>query len=109
MESEDKTVTLAQTMAFLLATTRETAIGRLLNFCLASKVISANSGRTPLEFAEELLASPELLAEWLTEVVHSDERYTRDEMVALLEMKVEDTEAFMVELFKELRAVGIDR
>jgi mannitol-specific phosphotransferase system IIBC component len=39
---------LAQTMAFLVGTNPETNLGKLLGFCLATKVESKNSGKTPL-------------------------------------------------------------
>ena len=39
---------LTQTMAFLLCTTPETTLGKLLGLCLASKVDAENSGKSPL-------------------------------------------------------------
>ena len=52
---------LAYTMACLLSTTPETTLGKLLNFCLAAKIEPQNSGKTVLNFAEDLLEHPELL------------------------------------------------
>ena len=93
---------LTQTMAFLLCTTPETTLGKLLGLCLASKVDAENSGKSPLEFAEELLQHPEKVTTWISEVVDSDDRYSVDEMVALSEMNLKDPENFMKELLDEM-------
>ncbi|MEO0432932.1 MAG: hypothetical protein AAF151_14690 [Cyanobacteria bacterium J06656_5] len=93
---------LTQTMAFLLCTTPETTLGKLLGLCLASKVDAENSGKSPLEFAEELLQHPEKVTTWISEVVDSDDRYSVDEMVALSEMNLKDPEKFMKELLDEM-------
>ena len=93
---------LTQTMAFLLCTTPETTLGKLLGLCLASKVDAENSGKSPLEFAEELLQYPEKVTTWISEVVDSDDRYSVDEMVALSEMNLKDPEKFMKELLDEM-------
>ena len=101
----EKKQLLAETMAFLLCTTPETTLGKLLNFCLAAKVESRNSGKTPLAFAEELLAHPEKLASWISEVIDSDGEYSVDEMVALSEMRLKDPQQFMGLLLNELKAL----
>ena len=93
---------LTQTMAFLLCTTPDTTLGKLLGLCLASKVDAKNSGKSPLEFAEELLQHPEKVTTWISEVVDSDDRYSVDEMVALSEMNLKDPEKFMKELLDEM-------
>lgn len=93
---------LTQTMAFLLCTTPETTLGKLLGLCLASKVDAENSGKSPLEFAEELLQHPEKVTTWISEVVDSDDRYSVDEMVALSEMNLKDPEKFMRALLDEM-------
>ncbi|MGF1514239.1 MAG: hypothetical protein ACFB5Z_11165 [Elainellaceae cyanobacterium] len=98
---------LSQTMAFLLCTTPETTLGKLLNFCLAAKVESASSHKTPLEFAQELLDHPETLSTWITDVIDSDDSYSVEEMVALSEMHLSDSEAFMGHLLEETAAVKI--
>ncbi len=106
----EKQQLLAQTMAFLLCTTPETTIGKLLNFCLAAKVESKHSGKTPLVFAEELLEHPEKLASWISEVIDSDDQYSVDEMVALSEMRLKDPQKFMdllLEEFKTLDTQGL--
>ena len=102
----EKSQLLAQTMAFLMCTTPETTLGKLLNFCLATKVESENSGKTPLAFAEELLQHPEKLASWISEVIDSDDDYTVDEMVALSEMHLKQPEKFMERLLQEVE--GLD-
>ncbi|MEL7507030.1 MAG: hypothetical protein AAFN42_06820 [Cyanobacteria bacterium J06554_1] len=89
-------------MAFLLCTTPETTLGKLLGLCLASKVDAENSGKSPLEFAEELLQYPEKVTTWISEVVDSDDRYSVDEMVALSEMNLKDPEKFMKALLDEM-------
>ena len=98
----EKEQLLTQTMAFLLCTTPETTLGKLLGLCLASKVDAANSGKSPLEFAEELLRHPETISTWISDVVDSDDRYSVEEMVALSEMNLKDPEKFMKELLMEM-------
>ncbi|MDV3353287.1 hypothetical protein QGP82_31730 [Leptothoe sp. LEGE 181152] len=93
---------LTQTMAFLLCTTPETTLGKLLGLCLASKVDAKHSGKSPLEFAEELLQYPETISTWISDVVDSDDRYSVEEMVALSEINLKDPEKFMKELLKEM-------
>ncbi|MGD1855087.1 MAG: hypothetical protein ACFB2W_12645 [Leptolyngbyaceae cyanobacterium] len=94
---------LTQTMAFLLCTTPEATLGKLLGLCLASKVDAQNSGKSPLEFAEELLNHPETISSWISEVVDSDDRYSIEEMVALSEMNLKDPEKFMKNLLDEIK------
>ena len=99
----EKKQLLIQTMAFLLCTTPETAVGKLLNFCLAAKIESDNSSKTPLEFAEELLANPEELSRWASDVIDSDNNYTVDEMVALSELPIKKPEYFMSQILEEVK------
>ena len=96
---------LTQTMAFLLCTTPETTLGKLLGLCLASKVDAENSGKGPLQFAEELLQQPETISSWISEVVDSDDRYSVEEMVALSEMNLKDPAKFMQQLLDEMTAL----
>jgi hypothetical protein len=96
---------LAQTMAFLLCTTPETKLGKLLNFCLAAKVEAASSDKTPLEFAEELIANPEKLSHWIVDIIDSDGNYSVDEMIALSEMGSEDQQQFMNQLLAEVASL----
>ena len=98
----EKEQLLAQTMAFLLCTTPETTLGKLLGLCLAAKVDAQNSGKGPLEFAQELLEQPETISQWISEVVDSDNQYSVDEMVALSEMNLKDPEKFMKKLLEEM-------
>lgn len=98
----EKQQLLTQTMAFLLCTTPETTLGKLLGLCLASKVDAKNSGKSPLEFAEELLQHPETISSWITAVVDSDDQYSVEEMVALSEMNLKNPEKFMKELLDEM-------
>ncbi|MEM7794636.1 MAG: hypothetical protein AAF579_09305 [Cyanobacteria bacterium P01_C01_bin.118] len=96
---------LTQTMAFLLCTTPKTTLGRLLGLCLASKVDAENSGKGPLQFAEELLQHPETISSWISEVVDSDDRYSVEEMLALSEMNLKDPAKFMQQLLDEMTAL----
>ncbi|MBX2862001.1 MAG: hypothetical protein KTR27_00475 [Leptolyngbyaceae cyanobacterium MAG.088] len=98
----EKEQLLTQTMAFLLCTTPETTLGRLLGLCLASKVDAKRSGKGPLEFAEELFEHPEEIFSWIIEVVDSDDLYSLEEMVALSEMDLKDPEKFMKALLDEM-------
>ena len=98
----EKQQLLAQTMAFLMCTTPETTLGKLLNFCLATKVDSKNSGKTPLAFAEELLQPPEKLTSWISEVIDSDDNYSVDEMVAIAEIPLKESQKFMEQLLSEV-------
>lgn len=101
----EKQKLLAQTMAFLMCTTPGTMLGKLLNFCLATKIESDNSGKTPLAFAEELLQHPEIIGNWVSEVIDSDDKYSTDEMIALAEMPLENPEQFMERLLAEVNAL----
>ena len=98
----EKEQLLAQTMAFLLCTTPETTLGKLLGLCLAAKVDAENSGKSPLEFAQELLQHPEKVSSWISDVVDSDNQYSVDEMVALSEMNLKDPKKFMKALLDEM-------
>lgn len=98
----EKKQLLTQTMAFLLCTTPETTLGQLLGLCLAAKVDAENSGKSPLEFAEELLQQPETISTWISDVVDSDDRYSVEEMVALSEMNLKDPGKFMKSLLDEI-------
>ncbi|MDJ0897726.1 MAG: hypothetical protein QNJ55_02865 [Xenococcus sp. MO_188.B8] len=93
---------LAQSMAFLMQTTPETALGKLLDFCLAAKVDPDNSGKTALEFALELLDNPEKLARWTSDVIDSDNDFSVDEMIALEQIPVKNPKNFMNQVFAEL-------
>ncbi len=98
---------LTQTMAYLLCTTPETTLGKLLNFCLAAKVEVETSDKAPATFAQELIAQPEQLASWLQAVIDSDDRFSVDEMIALKEMGLKDAQGFMAQLFEEVKTVDI--
>ncbi|MGF1535517.1 MAG: hypothetical protein ACFB4J_03380 [Elainellaceae cyanobacterium] len=98
---------LTQTMAFLLCTTPETALGKLLNFCLAAKVEAENSDKTPLEFAQALIDHPETLSTWITDVIDSDDSYSVEEMVALSEMHLNDPQDFMRLLMEQTADVKV--
>ncbi|MEM1243041.1 MAG: hypothetical protein AAGI45_24690 [Cyanobacteria bacterium P01_H01_bin.26] len=98
----EKEQLLAQTMAFLLCTTPETTLGKLLGLCLAAKVDAENSGKSPLEFAQELLQNPEKVSSWISDVVDSDDQYSVDEMVALSEMNLKEPQKFMKALLDEM-------
>ncbi|MEM9980426.1 MAG: hypothetical protein AAF808_22610 [Cyanobacteria bacterium P01_D01_bin.2] len=89
-------------MAFLLCTTPETTLGKLLGLCLAAKVDAENSGKSPLEFAQELLQNPEKVSSWISDVVDSDDQYSVDEMVALSEMNLKEPQKFMKALLDEM-------
>ncbi|MEM8612581.1 MAG: hypothetical protein AAGF93_11220 [Cyanobacteria bacterium P01_H01_bin.105] len=101
----EKEQLLAQTMAFLLCTTPETTLGKLLGLCLASKVDAKNSGKSPLEFAEELLQNPETISSWISDVVDSDDYYSVEEMVALSEMNLKEPKKFVKKLLDEMTAL----
>ena len=94
---------MVQTMAFLLCTTPETTVGKLLNFCLAAKIESDNSGKTPLEFAEELLNNPESFPDWKSDVIDSDNNYSVDEMVAVSELPLKHPKDFMDKVLQEIK------
>ena len=98
----EKEQLLAQTMAFLLCTTPETTLGKMLGLCLAAKVDAKNSGKSPLEFAQELLQHPEKVSSWISDVIDSDDQYSVDEMVALSEMNLRDPKKFMKALLDEM-------
>ncbi len=98
---------LAQTMAYLLCTTPDTTLGKLLNFCLAAKVEPQNSGKTALTIAEELLDQPEKMSAWIAEVIASDNDYSVAEMLALSDMELKEPAEFMDRVFQEIETVDI--
>ena len=105
----DKRQLLAQTMAFLMCTTPDTQLGKLLNFCLATKVIAEDGNRTPLELAEALLNHPETVLDWLAEVIDSDQKYSQAELRAVLDLPLKaagHNQALMEGVFAELE--GLD-
>ncbi len=100
---DEKKRLLAQTMAFLMCTTPETMVGKLLNFCLATKVDAQKSDKSPLELAEELLQHPEKLVAWVSEVIDSDDQYSVDEMLAVSEIPLDNSQSFMEYLLAEVK------
>jgi hypothetical protein len=102
---------LAEAMALLMSTTPETTLGKLLNFCLAAKVDPAVSGKTPRAFAEELINEPVKLSQWIQAVVDSDANYSVDEMLAISEIHLKNSQQFsdmfMAKLWEELQAVDV--
>lgn len=104
----EKEQLLVQTMAFLLCTTPETTLGQLLGLCLASKVDPEFSGKSPLEFAEELLRHPDTISTWISDVVDSDDRYSPEEMLALSSMNLQNPGKFMQELAEEVDVLDIN-
>lgn len=84
-----------QTMACLLCTTPDTTIGKIFNFCLAAKVDSDNSGKTSLEFVEELFANPKNFEQWLSDVIDSDDDYSVDEMIAMHDLPLKNPSTFI--------------
>ncbi|MEM8642796.1 MAG: hypothetical protein AAGG51_28850 [Cyanobacteria bacterium P01_G01_bin.54] len=105
----EKQQLLAQTMAVLMCTTPDTKVGKLLNFCLATKVVAENSGKTPLEFAQDLLQHPDTITDWLAEVVESDDDYSVDEMLAINELprRPAQAKAYMVAVLAELETLDM--
>ncbi|MEM6592854.1 MAG: hypothetical protein AAF651_13460 [Cyanobacteria bacterium P01_C01_bin.73] len=103
----EHTRVLAETMALLMSTTPETSLGKLLNFCLATKIDVAIAGKTPLEMAQALIHHPETISSWINDAVDSDNDYTIEEMVALADMGLGDAEQFMAELWAELDKINV--
>ncbi|NEO87818.1 MAG: hypothetical protein F6J87_26710 [Spirulina sp. SIO3F2] len=104
----DKQQLLAQTMAFLMCTTPDTPLGKLLNFCLATKVIAGEGNKTSLELAEALLDNPDTLLDWLAEVIDSDSNYSQTELRAVLDLPLKtegNNQAFMAGVFAELEGL----
>ncbi|MEL7502308.1 MAG: hypothetical protein AAFN18_07540 [Cyanobacteria bacterium J06554_6] len=104
-------VLLAQAMALLMSTTPDTTLGKLLNFCLAAKVESDIAGKSPRAFAEELLNEPVKLSAWIQAVVDSDDDYSVDEMLAISEIHLKDSQQFsdrfMAKLWEEVTALVV--
>lgn len=108
---ENPKTLLAQTMAVLMSTTPDTKLGKLLNLCLAAKVDPLISGKTPRAFAEKLVNEPIRLSQWIQEVVDSDADYSVDEMLAISEMQLQDSQqfsdTFLAALWQELDAMDL--
>ncbi|MEO0537038.1 MAG: hypothetical protein AAF215_24665 [Cyanobacteria bacterium P01_A01_bin.123] len=103
----ERTRVLAETMALLMSTTPDTKLGKLLNFCLATKVDAAIAGKTPLEMAQALIMQPEQISAWITAAIDGDDDYTVEEMVALADMGLKDAEKFMDDLWVELDNIDL--
>ncbi len=93
---------IIQTMACLLCTTPDTTIGKIFNFCLAAKVDSDNSGKTALEFVEELFAHPENFEKWLSDIIDSDDDYSVDEMIAMQELPLRTPSEFINKFLEKI-------
>ncbi|MEM8641610.1 MAG: hypothetical protein AAGG51_22750 [Cyanobacteria bacterium P01_G01_bin.54] len=99
----DKQELFIQIMALLMGINPKAKVGKLLNFCVATHVASEPTQKTPLDLARELMNHPENLATWLQEVVESDGHYTIEEMLAILDIPKDETEAFMEQVMAEIQ------
>ncbi|MGK7925023.1 MAG: hypothetical protein AB4290_07145 [Spirulina sp.] len=102
-----KKETLAQTMSFLMSIRPESDMGKLLNFCLATKVEPEQTGKTAYEMACDLLEHPDILSNFIQEAMESDGEYTPEEYVAMGELPTRDPEGFMQKIFAELDKIEL--
>ncbi|WP_204106801.1 MULTISPECIES: hypothetical protein [Spirulina sp. CCY15215] len=98
---------LAQTMSFLMSIRPESNLGKLLNFCLATKVESEPTGKTAYEMACDLLEHPNILSDFIQEAMESDGEYTPEEYVALSELPTQNPEEFMQKILGELDKIEL--
>ncbi|MEM9538160.1 MAG: hypothetical protein AAGA60_01470 [Cyanobacteria bacterium P01_E01_bin.42] len=99
--------TLAQTMSFLMSIRPETDLGKLLNFCLATKIEPEQTGKTAYEMACYLLEHPDNLSNFIQESMESDGEYTPEEYVAMGELPTRDPERFMQKIFAQLDQIEL--
>lgn len=90
------------TISVLLSTTPEEPLGKLLNFCLASKLEGDVEAK-----AKELFKEPEKLAYWIHEVMASDDQHTTKEWLALGDMELNDVEEFIDALMKDIESIKL--
>ena len=98
---------LAQTMSFLMSIRPESDLGKLLNFCLATKIEAEQTGKTAYEMACYLLEHPDNLSNFIQESMESDGEYTPEEYVAMGDIPTRDPEGFMGKIFTELEQVQL--
>ena len=99
-------LTLAQTMAFLIAVNRDSNLGKLLAFCLATNVRDNTPWTEILALATQLMENPANLPYWAQDLMGHDLEYTEAEWKALGKMNIKDTEEFMSQLWQELDALN---
>ncbi|MGB0560775.1 MAG: hypothetical protein ACPGVO_03105 [Spirulinaceae cyanobacterium] len=100
----NKQAVFIQVMALLMGISPHTKMAKLLNFCVATHV-TPNQSPTPLELARDLMHHPESLTLWLQEVVESDDHYSIEEMLAMLDIPKDETDAFMEQVMAEIQMV----
>jgi hypothetical protein len=98
---------LAQTMSFLMSIRPESNLGKLLNFCLATKVEPKQTGKTAYDLAYYLLEHPDRLSNFIQEAMESDGEYTQEEYLAMGEIPTRDPDAFMQKIFVELEEIEL--
>ncbi|GAB4286558.1 MAG: hypothetical protein Fur0025_19170 [Oscillatoriaceae cyanobacterium] len=99
-------LTLAQHMAFLIAVNRESNLGKLLEFCLATNVKENTPAPEILNLATELMKNPSNLPYWVQDLMGHDLEYTEAEWKACGNMNITDTEKFMSQLWQELEELN---
>jgi hypothetical protein len=98
---------LAQNMAFLICIPPESNLGKLLGFCLSTKVRENTPGTKILELTYELMENPSKLPYWTQDIMGQDLDYTSEEWEALGEMGIKDANEFMSKLWQELANLNL--
>ncbi len=98
---------LAQNMAFLISIPPESNLGKLLSFCLSTKVRENTPGTKILELTYELMENPSKLPYWTQDIMGQDLDYTSEEWEALGEMGIKDANEFMSKLLQELANLNL--
>ena len=102
---ESQKYLLAKNMAFLMLVSSNSNLGKLLKFCLATKITGENPGKTAEEMARKLIEEPSSLAYWTQDVMRIDDNYTSEEWEALGNMKLKDIDQFINQLWQELESL----
>lgn len=93
---------LAENMAFLMSIPPNSNLAKLLRFCLAIGWDEKIAGKSAIEIVRALIETPSNLPYWTREVMGIDRDHSDEEWIALGEMGIKDTQAFMNTLWQEL-------
>ena len=102
----DKLV-IAETIAFLISIPPDSNLGKLLSFCLATKVREKTSPEEILRLTYELMENPSKLPYWTQDIMGIDLDYSADEWKALGAMDLKNPEEFMAKLHQELEDLNL--
>lgn len=98
---------LAQYMAFLISVPPHSNLAKLLKFCLVANFDGENLDKDPLEICQMFIENPGDLPYWIQEIMGSDLEYSPEELTALADMELKNTEDFLKTLWQELENLNL--